>query len=164
MSECDLCRAPKAPKTCGECAAHVCKNCVRFLANDHLRFHPEPPAWAQYGVFCADCFSTFVEPEVAHYDEVAARAEHVKVVYDTFHGYIPCLKKAKEMTKVNKQDAGRGIAIQRLKFLAAWNDYDTVIELGTTGVKVQNAGWETKSWSAQGIFANVDYKRFRPEE
>ncbi|MGZ3653376.1 MAG: hypothetical protein ACXVB9_14690 [Bdellovibrionota bacterium] len=164
MSECELCGAPKAVKTCGECERNVCKNCVRYLANDHLRFHPEPPSWAKHGVFCADCFDTLVTPEVAKYDEVMERSEHVKVIHDTFHGYIPCFKKAKRSTEVTSEDLGRGIAIQRLKFLAAWEGYDSVIELSTTGTKVRNHGWETKSWNASGVFANVDYKKFRPPE
>ena len=164
MSTCEVCQAPKATKTCGECSGSICKNCVRYLANDHLRFHPSPPPWAAQGVFCADCFETLVEPEVAKYDEVMARSESVKVMYDTFHGYIPCIKKAKRSTEVENDDLGRGIAIQRLKFLAAWEGYDSVIELKTTGEKVRNHGWETKSWSASGVFANVDYKKFRPPE
>jgi hypothetical protein len=160
---CALCQAPKAPKTCGECGAAVCKNCVRFLANDHLRFHPAPPPWAAHGVFCADCFERLVEPEVARYDEVAARAEHVKVVHDTYRGYIPCLKKAKEPVRVETADAGKGIAVQRLKFLAAWEGYDAVIELTTEGEKVQNFGYGTTIWGASGIFACLDYKRFRED-
>jgi hypothetical protein len=105
-----------------------------------------------------------VEPELSHYDEVAGRAELVKLVFDTFHGYIPCLKKCKVKTEVDREDLGRGIALQRLKFLAAWDSYDAVIEVSTTGKKVRNHGWETKSWSASGIFACIDYRRFRPPE
>jgi hypothetical protein len=161
---CDLCGAPKGTKSCGECERHVCKNCVRFLANDHLRFHPLPPPWAGSGVFCVECYDDFVAPEVAKYDEVFARSEHVRIIHDTFHGFIPTFKKAKFPTEVKEADLGRGIAIQRLKFLAAWEGYDSVVQLSTTGDKVRNHGWETKAWSAKGLFANVDYKKFRPPE
>jgi hypothetical protein len=65
---------------------------------------------------------------------------------------------------VESGDLGRGIAIQRLKFLAAWEGYDAVIEVSTKGEKVRNHGWETKNWSAKGILACLDYKRFRPPE
>ncbi len=111
-----------------------------------------------------DCYDTLVAPEVAHYDEVAARSESVKLVYDTYRGFIPCLKKAKEPTVVSFEDLGRGIALHRLQFLAAWNDYDALIEVSATSVQVRNHGYQSKSWSASGIMACLDYKRFRPEE
>ncbi len=161
---CDLCGAPKATKTCAECEAHVCKNCVRYLANDHLRFHPEPPSWAEKGVFCVECFETLVEPEIARYDEVFARSDAVKLVHDSYRGFIPCLKKAKDTTHVDHGDLGRGIALQRLKFLAAWEGYDSIIEVKTFGEKQRNHGWETKTWTASGVFACIDFSRFRPPE
>ena len=139
-SSCELCKAPKAPKTCGECGIAICKNCVRFLANDHMRFHPDPPPWSQKGIFCVECFERDVAPELERYDEVAARAENVKVVFDTYHGFIPCLKKAKETVRVEKNDLGKGIALQRLKFLAAWQGFDAVIETKVEAEKVRNHG------------------------
>jgi hypothetical protein len=165
LSACTLCQAPKAFKTCDECGADVCKNCVRYLANDHLRFHPAPPPWSKHGIFCHDCYESLVAPELERYDEVMARSETVRIIWDTFHGYIPCIKKAKFPTTVENADLGRGIALQRLKFLAAWEGYDSVIDVSATGDKVRNHGWETKSWAAKGTFAIVDYKRFVvPEE
>lgn len=105
-----------------------------------------------------------MEPELARYDEVLARSEVVVVVYDSYRGFVPCLRKAKEPTRVRAGDAGRGIVIQRLKFLAAWDGFDAVIELETKAEKVRNHGWETKAWSGQGLFACLDHKRFRPPE
>ena len=163
MNSCALCQAPKAVKTCAECGLAVCKQCLRHPPPDPLRFHPNPPAWAQKGNFCANCFEAVVEPELQKYQEVLERSEGVKVVYATYHGFLPCLKKAKAPTEV-AADAGRGISIQRLKFLAAWEGYDAVIEVETEGRKVRNHGWETKSWGARGTFACLDYKRFRPPE
>ncbi len=160
---CDLCAAPKAAKSCGECAAHVCKNCVQYLEQDKFRFHPHPPAFAQHGVFCVDCFDALVRPEVERYEEVLARSETIVIVRSSFRGFIPCLKKAERMTEV-KDDAGRGIAIWRLKFLAAWEGYDSIIELEAEHHKNRHHGWESKVWSARGQFACIDHQRFRPPE
>ena len=163
MSGCDLCGAPKAIKTCGLCERDVCKNCVQYLEQDKLRFHPAPPAFAKHGIFCVDCYEEQVRAEVEKYEEVLARSEQVKIVRASFHGYIPTFKKAERTTEVN-DDAGRGIAVNRLKFLCAWEGYDTVTELDTEHKKVRNHGWESKIWSASGRFVNLDHKKFRPPE
>lgn len=163
MSSCDLCGAPKSVKTCGECEAHVCKNCVKYLEQDRLRFHPELPAFTKHGVFCADCFDYLVQPELEKYDEVLARSEQITIVRSSFRGYIPCFQKADGFTEV-KDDAGKGIAVWRLKFLAAWHGYDSIIELEAEHHKHRNFGWESKAWSARGQFANIDHKRFHPPE
>jgi hypothetical protein len=160
---CEVCAAPKANKRCGECGRSVCKNCVNFLSQDQFRFHPEPPAFAKVGVFCAECFDRLVRPELEHYEEVLARSEQVTLVGSSYRGYIPCLKKAKDPSEVT-DDAGRGIAIWRLKFLAAWQGYDSVIELEAEHRKIRNHGWESKVWSARGHFVCLDHARFRPPE
>ncbi len=162
-TDCELCGSPKSYKSCGLCERAVCKNCVAFLEADKLRFHPNPPAFARHGIFCADCFESEVRAEVEKYEEVLARSEQVKIVRASFHGYIPCLRKADRTTEVN-DDAGRGIAIWRLKFLCAWEGFDTVIELDTKHKKVRNEGWENKVWSATGRFVNLDHAKFRPPE
>lgn len=163
MSGCDLCGAPKAPKTCGLCERHVCKNCVQFLEADKFRFLPEPPSFAGHGIFCVDCFEEQVRPEVEKYDEVLARSEQVKLVRASFHGYIPVFRKADRPTEV-KDDAGRGIATWRLKFLCALAGYDTVIEFEAEHSKTRNHGWESKVWRASGRFVDLDHKKFRPPE
>jgi hypothetical protein len=163
MSGCDLCGAPKAIKTCGPCEREVCKNCVAYLAPDQFRFHPAPPEFSKFGVFCIDCFENEVRAEVERYNEALERSEKVKIVRSSYHGYIPCLRKAERDTEV-KDDAGRGIAVWRLKFLCAWEGFDTVIHLDTKHKKVRNEGWETKSWSASGLFVDLDHKKFRPPE
>lgn len=163
MKECELCGAPKAVKECGECEAQVCKNCVQYLEQDKLRFHPSPPAFVKHGIFCANCFDTLVRPEIEKYDEVLARSETVKIVRASFRGYIPTFKKAKFPTEV-RDDAGRGIAIWRLKFLCAWEGYDTVIEMEAEHSKNRNHGWESKVWAARGHFVDLDHAKFRPPE
>lgn len=160
---CELCQAPKATKTCSECERHVCKNCVEFLEQDKFRFHPAPPSFVGKGVFCTDCYESLVRPEVEKYDEVQARSELVKFVRNSFRGYIPTFRKAKFPVEV-KDEAGRGQALLKLKFLCAWEGYDTVINMEVEHSKTRNHGWESKVWAARGTFVDLDHAKFRPPE
>ncbi len=162
-SSCELCGAAKAHKECGECGRMACKNCLNYLEQDQLRFHPDPPAFVMHGIFCAECYESLVKPELDHYEEVLARSEKITLVRTSYRGYIPYLKKAKDPSEV-VDDAGRGIAIWRLKFLAAWQGYDTVIELEAEHRKIRNFGYESKVWSARGHFVCLDHVKFRPPE
>lgn len=161
MNQCELCQAPKAAKSCAECGRAACKNCLCFLEQDKFRFHPEPPAFATKGIFCFECFESLVKPEVERYDEVLARSEKVTLIPISYRGYVACLRKAQYPTEV-EAEAGKGIAVWKLKFLAAWQGYDAIVDLEAENRKTRNAGWESKVWNAKGLFVALDHAKFRP--
>lgn len=160
--ECGICLHPKTVRECLGCGKPLCKNCVRFLEKEEFRFHPRPPKLFQHRQFCVDCFDRDVEPELAKYREVAARAEDVVIVRKSYRGFLPVVQKAKTLTEV-KRHVDKGDAIEHLSFLAAWAGYDAITELETEGKKIRNHAWEKTEWSARALPVKLDRTRFRPE-
>lgn len=159
---CQLCAAPKDVNTCEACGAPVCKNCVVFNPPEKYRYHPAPPAELKHEIFCVDCFERDAAPLLAHYDEVLARAHEVTVISKFFRGQIPTLKRARVKTSVDEHIDEKQ-AVEHLQFLAAWEGYDSVIQLEKESRQVRNHGYQTSRWKATGLFANLDHRRFRPE-
>lgn len=159
---CEICRAPKAGKTCEECDAEVCKNCVVHLAADRFAYHPDPPPILLKHTFCRDCHEREIAPIEAAYDEVQRRSEGITVVRKTFRGQLPCLKRASASTVVANA-AAANLALRHLQFLAAWAGYDAVVDVEVIPTKVRNHAYETKRWDAVGWFANLDYRRYHPD-
>ncbi|MGE3262157.1 MAG: hypothetical protein AB7K68_10285 [Bacteriovoracia bacterium] len=159
---CQLCAAPKDTNTCEACEARVCKNCVVFNNPERYRFHPAPPAELKREIFCVDCFERDAAPALAEYDAVLERSKEVKVISKLFRGPVPLVKQARVKTTVNDH-VDVNIATMHLKFLCAWENYDSVVKFESEATKVRNHGYQKMSWRATGLFVLLDHRRFRPE-
>lgn len=153
----------KAARNCCDCEKPICKEDTHFIDREMVRYHPKPPKQFNQTHFCPTCYERSVQPHVEKYEEIAARAKQVTVVRDNYRGQVPCLKKI-ALPKVVKKHADEFHAIEHLRFLAAYEGYDAVVELSTKGDQKRNAGWQTTEWSASGHFANLNHKRYRPQD
>jgi disulfide oxidoreductase YuzD len=157
--ECYYC-GRKATRECCECEKPTCKDCTKFLSKEMVRYHPKPPRVFQYTNLCEPCFERDAQPHLDKYGEVEAKAKEVTLVPDSYRGNVPCLKRVQIPVTVKKHD-DEFHATSHLRFLAAWEGYDAIVEFSTDGQQKRNAGWQTTSWSAKGNFANLNHKRFQ---
>jgi len=159
---CSLCHSENPVRGCDECKSPVCKNCAVFPDKELCDFHPDPPKVLTHAHLCFQCFENEYAPLMAHYDEIFEKSKDVTVVSKAFRGLVPTLKKKHELVQV-KLHLDEKIAVAHLKFLAAWEGWDAVVGMETVAKQVRRHGYEHSKWSAQGYFANLNKRRFRPD-
>jgi hypothetical protein len=150
---CEICRAPKDIHACELCATRVCKNCVAYLSPDRIRLHPAPPATLKQ-IYCVECFESEAAPFLAQYDEAATRAVDVTMVSKNFRGPVDAVKRAAAPTKVDGHVDCRD-AEEQLRFLAAWNGFDAILQVETGANQLRNHGYQSRRWWASGLFAKL---------
>ncbi|RZA08440.1 MAG: hypothetical protein EOP11_04865 [Proteobacteria bacterium] len=165
MSETTFCFycGRKAQRDCCECEKPICKDDTLFVDKDLLRYHPKPPKQLQQTHFCPTCYERDIQPHVDKYEAVRAKAKDITVVRDNYRGHVPCLKRVNTPVVV-KRHADEFHASEHLRYLAALEGYDSIVDFSTLGVQKRNAGWQTTEWSARGYFANLNHKRYRPQD
>lgn len=151
---CVGCRKPRVDSTCGVCGEGVCRKCRIFLSDEEFPFVPERPAELRHTYYCGSCYDRIVEPFRAEYEASLERAKEVNVLYKESKSTVRVSSKAKEPVRVTGA-RDRDDAIMRLAFQAARAGYDTLIEVEVSSQKIRNAGWQTSSWSGQGIPAEI---------
>jgi hypothetical protein len=159
---CQLCAAPKDNNACEACGQRICKKCVVFNNPESYRFHPAPPTELKHHILCVDCFERDTAPLLEEYNAVLEKSKEVTIVSKAFRGPVPLIKQARVKTSVDDHLDVR-IATMHLKFLAAWEKFDSVVKYEATATKVRNHGYQRMSWKATGLFALLDRRRFRPE-
>ncbi len=156
---CDLCKTPKTIRTCEECGKEICKQCVRYSEREAFRFLPNPSPVLQNQIFCYDCFTDKVEPEIEKYQRTLAAAKEVIYLTKNYKGIIPTLRKAKFPVQVHKH-VDRRDAIMHMAFLAAHEDYNAIIQADTVQKQLRNEAYQTSEWSGSGLPVVIDIKKF----
>lgn len=165
MSETESCYfcGRKALRHCCGCEKPVCKDDTHFVDRELLRYHPKPPKQFNLTHYCPDCYERSILPHVEKYEEVRARAAKITIVRDNYRGLVPCLKRVNTPVTV-KRHADEFHATEHMRYLAAEEGYDAIVDFSTEGKQKRNAGWQTTEWSARGYFANLNHKKYRPQD
>jgi hypothetical protein len=123
---------------------------VAFLAlNQRARF---------IGVYCRACFVRDLEPELAAYDEIVARAEEV-VVFSAEQGKESRLIKRNEKPLEVKEAVDRNEVIAHLSFLAAKDGFNCLVDVEAVSKKTHDGSYTLVKWSGRGIPAKLDRRR-----
>ena len=152
---CSSCQKAKAPLCCGVCQSALCKKCAVFLGEDSLSFRKEITPELAHGTYCGGCFDAKVQSALEVYTETMERAKDVNIFFKTQGKETRFIKRVEKALKVeNCED--RAEAILRLAFLAAEHGFNTLIDVEVSSKKIHMGGWQTSSYSVQGVPTSLD--------
>jgi|APSaa5957512576_1039674.scaffolds.fasta_scaffold128268_1 hypothetical protein len=155
---CTVC-SKKTTRECGLCDAPTCKSCAHNIGKEHFRFLLEVPEELSQGYYCNDCFVGKVADMYESYNSTLERAKNMDVYFKKKHSKeVRFFKKSKEIVAI-KDCADYDEMILNLAFLAAKEDFNTIINVETTSRKVFDAAYKTILWSGKALPAtkNTDY-------
>ncbi len=151
---CVNCRKPNSDSKCGVCGGEVCRKCRRFLSEEAFPFMSDRPTELRHSIFCGQCYAQNVEPFEADYEAFLVKAKQIIVIFKNSKSTIRVLRKAnKAISVVNRVD--RNEAISNLAFVSARAGFNAIIEVEASSKKVRNEGYQTTTWSAQGLPADI---------
>lgn len=151
---CVDCRRPKTDSNCGVCNGGVCRKCRVFLSEDEFPFVPNRPSELKHTYYCGHCYTQHVEPFKTDYEESIEKAKKVNVIYKNSKSSVRVIRQEKVVARVEDQ-LGRNEAILNLAFIAARAGYNAIIEVEVASKKIRNEGYQTTSWSARAILAEI---------
>ena len=161
-SECIACRKPKAEKTCGVCAEHVCKNCALYLEEGSFSFRQDLPEEAKHNYYCPNCYDEHITPLAQEYEAQMALAKDVFVFFVTGKRAVPTLKKSLTRVEV-KECVDRDETILRLAFAAVRMGYNAIINTEVKSVKSRNHSYQKSIWEGEALPVSVDGERMQRE-
>lgn len=159
-TNCIQCNSNKARLTCGVCQSYVCKSCVRFANEDDLAYLDTKPEYFSHGVFCPSCFEREIEPIVANYNEILARAEQVNIFYKTQSKESRFIRRIEKPIRV-KNCVDRDETVMKLAFIAATQGFNIIVDVETISEKVQINKYQTSNWNGSGIPSHIDEEKLK---
>lgn len=149
-NRCANCRQDPVHSHCGICRRALCRKCEQYLETDAFSFREKVPAELTQGFYCAPCFHERLEPEMARYQEVLARARAVFIFSQASPRTM--LKKSNKGISV-PQCKDRDETYLRLGFRAAEQGFNAVVETVVERTRQRNI------WRGEGIPARIDTAR-----
>lgn len=156
--ECSVCRRPKGVHSCGICEAAVCKKCLVHLEKDSFSFLPIIPKELSHKSYCGPCYDSKVAGQLQTYQHTMARAKQV-FVYGKEQGEETRLMSKNEKPLLVEGCVDKDETLLRLAFLAAMNDFNTLLNVVITSKKVRDEGYQKTLWSGTGIPTTLDPKQ-----
>ncbi len=153
-SVCISCFKPKPTLQCGFCHSAVCKYCAQFVEEETFSFLPEVPNELTHSTYCPPCFNEKVEPELAAYKQTMLKAKQIDVYYKKQSKETRLIKRFVDPVKV-EACSDRDETILRLAFLAAKENFNSIIDVQVSSVKVRMGSYQNLSWSGTAIPAHV---------
>ncbi len=151
---CSTCEKAKSTLECGLCHAVLCKYCAQFLEEESFSFLKVIPSELSHSVYCGSCFAEKVAPELETHQQLLERAKNI-IVYESTQGKETRLIPRKEKPVTVKDCADREETLLRLAFFAAQANYNAIVDVNLTSVKVKTGSYQTTKWSGTGVPVNV---------
>jgi hypothetical protein len=151
---CHLCSSEKNLLPCGLCQEPTCKSCIETLTKEQIQYHPKPPKQLHQRRYCFRCYEAKIAPEMEKYQALLDRANEIQV-HKKGQKNLLRIQKREQISIQVKDLLDEYHAIMQLKVLAAWDEYDAILDLETKFIKVRKHGYEHKEWSAKGFFALI---------
>jgi hypothetical protein len=152
---CSTCSKSKTPHNCGICHQAICKQCTHFVDGDTFAFAVTPPPHLKLGLYCSPCFDHIVVPEIEKYEQTVESAKQI-VVYGKNQGKeTRFFRRAQETYEVVTCE-DRSEVVIRLAFMAVVANYNAIIDVNITSVKVTDGSYQKQVWSGTAKPANVN--------
>lgn len=150
---CSIC-GKKSKKHCGLCKAFTCKKCAHDIGKEFFSFWDPIPEDLTHGYYCNTCFVTKVSPDYNTYNEILNRAKEMDVYFKKKHSKeVRLFKKASSIITVTDWPDYDDM-ILHLAFLAAKDNYNTIINVETSSRKIHDGSYKIILWSGTAIPAN----------
>ncbi len=151
---CSICEKAKSMMECGLCKAALCKYCAQFLEEESFSFLKVIPSELSHAVYCGSCFAEKVAPELEIHQQLLERAKNI-IVYESNQGKETRLMPRHEKPFIVKDCADREETLLRLAFFAAQANYNAIIDVSLTSVKVKTGSYQTTKWSGTAVPVNL---------
>jgi hypothetical protein len=161
-SACVSCEKTKAPRRCGLCQSALCKNCsVTIPEGGFSCLHPIPEKFSQ-PFYCPACFTQDVAPELATYETIFTRAKDVFVFSIAKHKQTRLIRRSKILLSV-EGCADKQEAVLKLAYLAAKENFNSIIDVEIICEKVRMGAYQTSKWNAKGVPVHMDAEKLQRE-
>lgn len=157
-SQCTTCGKSKGLLNCGICECTVCKYCAQIPGEDRFSFMPQIPEKLTHGVYCGVCFDQSVASDLEAYDQTMEKAKDVHIYFKKQGKETRLLKRIEDPFQV-LDCPDRDEAILRLAFVAAQKNLNAVLDVDVITKKIRLGSYQTQSFSATGVPAQVDSKK-----
>lgn len=124
--------------------------CVQNVSTDQFSFLESIPSQLERERYCPQCYDDKVAPELQSYNRTMARAKDVAIFYKRQSKETRKFRCTQKPLRV-ENCVDRNEAILRLAFLAARQNFNTIIDVEVLAEKVRNAGYQTSIWKCAGI-------------
>ena len=153
---CSTCNK-KTPKECGLCEAPTCKTCAHNIGDDFFEFLKKIPDELSHGYYCNTCFVNTVSSEYESYKDILERATGMDVYFKKKHSKEVRFFRKASKTIVLKDCEDYEHMILNMAFLAAAENYNTIIQVETSSRKIHDGSYKIILWSGSAIPANKNH-------
>jgi hypothetical protein len=153
-SVCISCFKPKATLECGACHSTVCKYCAQFVEEETFSFLGQVPEDLAHSTYCPPCFNEKVQPKLDAYNHTMELAKEIDVYYKKQSKETRLIKRFEDPVHV-QACSDRDETILRLAFFAAQRNFNSIVDVQVSSVKVKMGSYQNLSWSGTGIPAQV---------
>lgn len=154
QSACTICLTGKAALQCSGCMCVVCKSCAQFLSPDEFHYADQKPQNLNGDIYCYNCHTSTVLPEIEKYRHILSKAEDVRIFDRTQTKETRLMKRAEKPLSVQKCSDPHEATL-KLAYLAALKSFNALIEVDVKTIKIRNGSYQTSESSAIGIPTNI---------
>lgn len=143
---CSVCGKTKAGLNCGVCNCTLCKSCAEFLPQGELQYIDVRPAKLDSGLFCVNCYTTDVVPEIEKYEEILARAKDI-AVFDITQSKETRLLKRLEPPITVEHCLDPFEATMKMAYIAAKLNFNSIVDTNIKTIKIRDGSYQTSECS-----------------
>jgi hypothetical protein len=146
---CSICGQGKSIVRCGLCRKSLCKTCDQYVDPDAFALQEKKPDEWLRGHYCPSCMGETIEPALAAYEELLARARKVFIFFDTSPLPRSLIKKSNKGISINSCK-DRDETFLRMGFRAAERGFNAVVEVVVERTRFKN------TWEGKGVPAHIN--------
>ena len=148
--ECQSCFKNKSFLECSNCKEAVCKSCACFVDETSFEFANFLPEDISGQTFCPSCYTIKADPVLTEYNLILDRAKSVNVYSIKQSNETALIKRIEKPIKV-KDCADREEALMRLAFITAQKNFDTIVDVNISSIKIFDSKYRKLIWTGVGV-------------
>lgn len=157
---CCSCLKSQPQLQCCSCTEAVCKKCAQFISQDTFSCLTSMPEGLLIGTYCPACYDQKALPLVQEYETTLEAAHDVHIFFRGQGQERRAMFLRKNEAPIHVSDCiDQDDALMKLAFIAAKNNFNTIIETEVASKKIHDGSYTLLKWHGSAIPCHGDLTR-----